>query len=94
MRTSTITINIVAWALVAAGFVLMWPLSALGLLLLGITGRYAAAIAAGLLLDVAFGVPTGVLHTVYVPFTLLALTLSLLRYYFGGYFREDGRDTL
>jgi hypothetical protein len=81
--------------LVVAGFLLpFWPLCLLGLMLLAVAGRYIVAVVVGLFLDIAFGVPTGVLHLLYVPFTLLALFISLLRYLFSDYFRDEASDTL
>jgi hypothetical protein len=85
----------VSLLLVASAFLLpLWPLGLLGLLLLAVTGRYVVAVIVGLLLDVTYGVPTGMLHVLYVPFTLLALLVSILRYTLSGYFRDEGRDTL
>ena len=85
----------VSFILVALGFLLpFWPLSLLGILLAAASGRYIAAVLMGLLLDVAFGAPVGHWGFLYVPFTLFAAAMSLLRYFLSSYFRDDVADTL
>ena len=78
-----------AFVLVGMGFLLpLWPLCAAGILLAALTGRYFFALLLGVLLDVAWGPPAGILHYLYLPFVLLALVASLLRYFFAGYFLD------
>jgi hypothetical protein len=86
---------LISFILMALGFLLpFWPLGLLGILLAAASGRYIAAIAMGLLLDVAFGAPVGRWSFLYVPFTLFAAATSALRYYLSSYFRDDAKDTL
>jgi hypothetical protein len=74
-------------ALTALGFVLpFWPLSALGLILLSLWGRWLVALLLGLLIDVAWGAPVGALHFIYFPFAALALVVALARLYGARYF--------
>ncbi len=94
MHKNPLIVTVSLLLVIAGFFVPLWPLSVLGLLLLALTGHYVVAVVIGLLLDIAFGAPTGVLHFLYVPFTLLSLGISLLRYIFSDYFRDEGRDTL
>jgi len=73
--------------LAALGFLLpMWPLSALGIFLAGLSGRYVFAITMGLLFDIAYGAPMGALHFVWFPFTLLAITALLCSVFGKRYF--------
>ena len=73
--------------LAALGFLLpMWPLSALGIFLAGLSGRYMFAITMGLLFDVAYGAPMGALHFAWFPFTLLAIAAQLCRVFGKRYF--------
>lgn len=70
------------FALVAIGFLLpFWPLSAFGVLLAGVLGRGIFALALGLLLDIAWGVPPGYMSVVMFPFTLLSLISVVLRFF-------------
>lgn len=95
MNSNSRWILAVSFAVAALGFLLpFWPLSVLGILLAAASGRYVAAIAIGLLLDVAYGAPVGHWRPLYVPFTLLALVTSILRYYLSSYFREKQTDVL
>jgi hypothetical protein len=60
--------------LVIVGFLLpLWELQVVGIILAGISGRYLVAFLLGLVVDIAYGPPTGVLHATFFPFTLLAL---------------------
>jgi hypothetical protein len=95
MNQSSRWIIAASFAVAAAGFLLpFWPLSMLGVLIAAGSGRYVAAIAIGLLLDVAYGAPIGHWRFLYVPFTLLAVITGALRYYLSSYFREKQQDTL
>lgn len=83
-----------SFLLAALGFLLpLWPLSALGILLAGLSGRYLFAIAMGFLFDIAYGAPAGVFHLVWFPFTFLALAALLFwvlaRRYFLGSARSE-----
>jgi hypothetical protein len=83
-------------ALWALGYVLpFWPLLALAVALLALSGRWVAALVAGLLLDVLWGVPLGWLQPVYLPFTVLAIAAALARAWGGQYFIDRApRETL
>jgi hypothetical protein len=60
--------------LAVAGFLVpFWPLAGLGVALAGATGRLALALCLGLVLDIAWGTPGGLLGAVAFPFTLLGL---------------------
>lgn len=79
----------ITFAIAAVGFLLpFWPLSVVGILLASLSGRYVFALIVGLLLDLGSGVPTGLLHYLFVPFTLLAVGASLLRLFGGAYFLD------
>ncbi len=54
-----------------------WPLLILSILLLASGGRLILALAFGILLDIAFGVPTGMFAPLYFPFTVVALLAAL-----------------
>ena len=86
----------VSFALVAAGFLMpLWPLCVVGLLLCALSGRWLFALFLGLLLDVAWGAPTGLAQYLFLPFTLCALAAAMARLWGGSYFLERGaRDTL
>ncbi len=59
--------------LAAAGFLLpFWPLEALAVILAALLGHPLFAISLGLLLDVAYGAPTGLMQYAFFPFTILA----------------------
>lgn len=80
----------------AAGFLLpFWPLCVVGVLIAALSGRWIFAILTGLLLDLAWGAPQGLLHFVYVPFTLVGVGAALVRYFLSGYFLDRSpSDTL
>ncbi|MES2203381.1 MAG: hypothetical protein V4474_03615 [Patescibacteria group bacterium] len=86
----------VSFLLAAGGFLWpFWPLSVLGIILSALTGRWIFAVFMGLLLDVAWSIPTGVWDTIYLPFTALAVVVALLRYFFADYFLDRSpTDTL
>jgi hypothetical protein len=95
MSINTRWIVAVSFALAAAGFLLpLWPISAVGIVLAAASGRYIAAIGIGLLLDVAYGAPIGHFHFLYVPFTLLAVVIALLRWYLSSFLRESTVESL
>lgn len=78
-----------SFAIAAVGFLLpFWPLCVVGILLAGLSGRYAFALIMALLLDLGSGTPTGLLHYLFVPFTVLAVAVSLVRLYAGAYFLD------
>jgi hypothetical protein len=87
MSLSTRQILALSFAIAAAGFLLpLWPLSVVGILIAALSGRFFFAIVMGLLLDVAWGMPVGLLHYVYFPFTALAFGAVLARIFGGRYF--------
>lgn len=70
----------ITFIITAVGFLLpFWPLMALGILIAALSGRYLFAVFMALLVDIASGMPTGVLRYVFVPFTILALAAALVR---------------
>lgn len=76
----------VTFALAGAGFLVpFWPLSVAGVAIAALSGRWVFAIIVGLLLDIAWGAPTGTMHLLFFPFTLLALICALLRIFGGRY---------
>jgi hypothetical protein len=75
--------------LAAAGFLVpFWPLSVLGTLIAALSGRWIFAILMGLLLDIAWGAPTGTLRFLFFPFTIVAL-LGVIARYWGSYYFLD-----
>ena len=87
---------ILAFLLASGGFIIpFWPLEVLGILAAAFGGLGVVAIGLGLLLDLAYGMPTGFLHYLFFPFTLLAI-LALAGRYFGlrVLFERAGHDTL
>lgn len=79
----------ITFAIAAVGFLLpFWPLSVVGILLASLSGRYVFALIVGLLLDLGSGIPTGLLHYLFVPFTIVAVCASLLRLFGGAYFLD------
>lgn len=65
----------------ALGFLVpFWPLCLLGIALMALWGRWLPAIITGLLLDLAWGAPVGLLHFLYFPFTICAAALALARF--------------
>ena len=86
---STYWVSLVSFIIAAVGFLLpFWPLTAVGVLLAALSGRWFFAILLGLLIDVAYGAPVGRFYFLYVPFTLLAVVGALARYFFAGRFRQ------
>lgn len=78
--TTTKWVLIASFLCVSGGFVVgFWPISLVGVGISAFGGVPIAAILFGLLLDIAYGVPTGVLHYLYVPYTIAALGAIGLR---------------
>jgi hypothetical protein len=74
MSRSSRYIYAVSFILGAAGFLLpLWPLSVLGVLLCALSGRFIFALFMGLLLDIAWGAPSGTAQYLFFPFAALAL---------------------
>ncbi len=77
-----------SFALAAFGFLIpLWPLSAIGVALAAGAGYWMFGVGVGLLLDVAWGTPPGILHILFFPFTIFAVLAALarviaLRYFF------------
>lgn len=95
IRRSTAWILAASFLIAAAGFLLpFWPLTVVGIALCALSGRWAFAIAMGLLLDVGYGTPVGPWHALYVPFTLCALVFTALRLSGMRYLRGGTTDTL
>lgn len=75
-----------SFILVALGFVLpLWPLSLGGILLATFSGRYIFGVAVALLLDVAWGAPTGLAQYLFFPMTALAFVSIVLRVFASRY---------
>jgi hypothetical protein len=75
--------------LAAAGALLpFWPLCVAGILIAAFSGRWLFAVGMALLVDVAWGAPTGMLHFLYFPFTLLALLGAAVRVWGSRYFLD------
>lgn len=96
MTVSSRYIYALSFIIAAAGFLLpFWPLCVIGVLIAALSGRYLFAVAMALLLDIGSGVPTGMLHFLYAPFTVLAAVGSLLRLFGERYFLDKTpADTL
>lgn len=85
----------ISFTAIAVGFLSgLWPLCIIGILLAALSGRWVTALLLGILLDVAYGVPTGILQVVRLPFTIFA-ALSVLGYlFFADHLRKKEPDTL
>jgi len=96
MSRSSQLIYALSFVIAASGFFLpFWPLCIVGILIAALSGRWVFAILTGLLIDLAWGAPQGVLALVYVPFTLVGVAAALLRHFFAGYFLDRSpSDTL
>ena len=89
MTQSSRWIYAITFLLAAAGVLLpFWPLSIVGVLIGALSGRWIFAVVVALLIDLAWGAPTGVLHFLYFPFTLLALAAAAARAWGGRYFLD------
>lgn len=89
MKKSNRIILALSFLLAAMGFLIpFWPLEILALIVATFGGYPLFALAVGVLLDLAYGIPTGPLQYVFFPFTLFALItigarLLSRRYMFG-----------
>lgn len=94
-NSNTTWILSVSFVLAAIGFLLpVWPLCVAGIFLAAFSGRWLFAVCIGLLLDVAWGTPTGFGNFLLFPFTLSALLAGLGRYFSVSYVRRSSTDTL
>lgn len=87
MTQSSRWIYAVCFLLAAAGFLLpLWPLCVVGILLAAFSGRWLFALIVAVLIDLAWGVPTGLLHYLFFPFTIVAVLGALARIWGMKYF--------
>lgn len=94
MKIKTRSILLLSFAVAATGFLIpFWPLELAGLAIAGLAGHPIFALVLGLLLDIAYGQPTGALGILFFPFTLFALITILARMFSKRYFLEHD-DTL
>ncbi len=64
----------------ATGFLIpFWPLTVVGVVGAALFGQYIFAVVLGVLLDLAYGSPTGFLHYLFFPFTILSAASIVLR---------------
>src|SRR3989338_2105514 len=93
MSQSSRWIYAVAFLLASAGFLVpLWPLSVAGVILAALSGRGVFWGFTRLLLDLAWGAPTGTLHFFFFPFTIAALLGFIARYYGSLYFFDRVRQ--
>ncbi|MDB5225353.1 MAG: hypothetical protein JWL87_305 [Candidatus Adlerbacteria bacterium] len=79
----------ITFAIAATGFLLpFWPLCVVGVLIAALSGRYIFAVVVALLIDLGLGMPTGVLHYLVLPFTVLAVIAALARIFGAAYFLD------
>ena len=79
----------ISFLLAAAGVLLpFWPLAVVGILLAALSGRWLFAVIIALLVDLAWGTPTGGLRFLYFPFTLLALLAAAAHIWGAKYFLD------
>ncbi len=80
----------------SASFVLQfWPLAAVGVIALTFVGGGLLSLPLALLLDLAYGEPTGYAAYLFFPYTVAALAIVTIRHTAGRYFlRRASRDTL
>ncbi len=89
MNLASRYIYALTFAIAATGFLLpFWPLCVVGILIAALSGRYVFAIVVALLIDVGSGVPQGILHYLFVPFTLLSIVAALVRAFAISYFLD------
>ncbi len=65
-----------------------WPLSVVGVVLAALSGRWIFAVIVGLMLDLAWGAPTGMYRYLFFPFTIVALAGFIVRYWGSRYFLD------
>ncbi len=96
MSRSSRLIYALSFIIAVAGLLLpLWPLCVAGILIAALSGRWLFAAFVGLLIDIAWGAPAGMLHYLYFPFTALALLGALAHWFFAGYFLDrTPTDTL
>ncbi len=96
MTPSSRYLYALSFAIAAMGYLLpFWPLAVVGVLIATLSGRYVFGVVMALMLDVAWGVPTGILHYLYFPFTLLAFAAILARIFGRRYFfNRNSQETL
>ncbi|MCX6820203.1 MAG: hypothetical protein NT019_02920 [Candidatus Adlerbacteria bacterium] len=56
-----------------------WPFALVGVVLAALCGRAVTAVVLALVLDCAYGVPSGYVHVIFFPFTFLALCIVSAR---------------
>ncbi len=89
MSQSSRWIYAVTFLLASAGFLTpYWPLSVVGVIIAGLSGRWIFSLLLGLLLDIAWGAPTGTFKYLFFPFTIVAL-LCVIGRYWGTYYFLD-----
>lgn len=70
----------IAFLCAASGFIInFWPLEVVGIVGAALLGHYIFALLVGVMLDLAYGTPTGILYYLFFPFTLLAAASVLGR---------------
>ncbi len=93
MSHSSRLLYAITFVLASAGFLLpFWPLSVAGVAIAALSGRWIFAVIIGLLLDIAWGAPTGTYQYIFFPFTVLALACMIARYYGARYFFDRNRQ--
>lgn len=80
MKNKNLFTLLCAFVLVSAGFAFsFWPLVPAGIALLVLYGHTALGITAGLIFDIVWGAPMGMLAFLHFPFLLFALLCVLIR---------------
>lgn len=90
--------RILLWVSVLAGVgsvvIPFWPLSLLAIVS-AVFGRYiVVALMLGVFFDVLYGVPSGFVSFLYIPFTLFALSSVIVRYVISSVLRKPLTDRL
>ena len=89
MNKSSRLIWALTFIITAAGlFLPLWPLVVLGILIASLSGHWFFGAIMGILVDLAWGAPAGVLHYLYFPFTLEALMGGVAHTLLSGYFLD------
>ncbi len=84
------------FVLAAAGFLIpLWPVAIIGVAVATLSGRFVFGVCLALLLDIAWGAPTGTAAYFYFPVTIFAL-VGTLAHLWGKRFVIDSnpRETL